>query len=89
MSKRAQVSAILPGNSVWQDRRFLTRYMPTLEAYLHYRLVDVSTIKELARRWKPDLLAGFSKKNAHTALADIRESIDELRYYRDNFMKID
>ena len=82
-------AAPLCGNSVWQDRRFLTRYMPTLESYLHYRLVDVSTIKELARRWKPDLLAGFSKQNAHTALADIRESIDELRYYRDNFMKID
>ncbi len=81
--------APLCGNSVWQDRRFLTRYMPTLEAYLHYRLVDVSTIKELARRWKPDLLAGFKKQNAHTALADIRESIDELRYYRDNFMKLD
>jgi oligoribonuclease len=81
--------APLCGNSVWQDRRFLTRYMPTLEAYLHYRLVDVSTIKELARRWKPDLLAGFSKQNTHTALADIRESIDELRYYRDNFMKLD
>jgi len=82
-------SSPLCGNSVWQDRRFLARYMPTLDAYLHYRLVDVSTIKELARRWRPELLAGFTKKNAHTALSDIRESIEELRYYRDKFIRAD
>jgi oligoribonuclease len=85
----ARNSAPLCGNSVWQDRRFLARYMPTLEGYLHYRLVDVSSLKELVRRWRPELLAGFKKKNAHTALADIRESIDELRFYRDNFLKLD
>jgi len=77
--------APLCGNTIWQDRRFLVRYMPTLEAHLHYRNIDVSSIKELARRWKPGLLGGFSKKNAHTALADIRESIAELRYYREHF----
>ena len=82
-------SAPLCGNSVWQDRRFLSRYMPTLEGYLHYRLIDVSSLKELVRRWRPELLAGFKKQNAHTALADIRESIDELRFYRDNFLKLD
>jgi oligoribonuclease len=82
-------SSPLCGNSVWQDRRFLSRYMPTLENYLHYRLIDVSSLKELVRRWRPDLLAGFKKKNAHTALADIRESIDELRFYRDNFLKLE
>lgn len=72
----------LCGNSVGQDRRFLARYMPRIEAYLHYRCVDVSTIKELVRRWQPELLDGFKKKNAHLALDDIRESIEELRYYR-------
>lgn len=77
----------LCGNTIWQDRRFLSRYMPALEAYLHYRMVDVSSIKELVQRWRPDLVAGFSKKNAHTALADIRESIDELRYYREHFIR--
>ena len=75
----------LCGNTIWQDRRFLVRYMPTLEAYLHYRNIDVSTVKELARRWRPELLSGFSKKNAHTALSDIRESVAELKYYRDHF----
>ncbi len=79
--------APLCGNTIWQDRRFLSRYMPTLEDYLHYRMVDVSTIKELVRRWRPDLMAGFSKKNEHTALADIRESIEELRYYREHFLR--
>ena len=73
------------GNSICQDRRFMARYMPKLEAYFHYRNVDVSTIKELARRWQPELLKGFEKKQAHTALADIEESIEELRYYRDRF----
>ncbi len=77
----------LCGNTIWQDRRFLVRYMPTLESYLHYRMIDVSTIKELARRWSPDLLGGFSKANKHLALADIRESIAELAYYRTHFFK--
>ena len=77
----------LCGNTIWQDRRFLTRYMPALEEFLHYRMVDVSSLKELAARWRPDLAAGFSKTNAHTALADVRESIAELRYYREHFIK--
>ena len=75
------------GNSICQDRRFLANYMPKLEAFFHYRNLDVSTLKELARRWKPDLLAGFSKAQAHTALADIHESIDELLYYRQHFLQ--
>lgn len=70
------------GNSICQDRRFLHRLMPRLERFFHYRNLDVSTIKELARRWAPDLQAGFSKNSAHTALSDIRESVEELRYYR-------
>ncbi len=70
------------GNSICQDRRFLARTMPALEAFFHYRNLDVSTLKELARRWKPELLAGFKKAQSHTALADIHESIDELVYYR-------
>lgn len=82
-------SAPLCGNTIWQDRRFLARYMKTLEAYLYYRNIDVSSLKELARRWRPELLAGFSKQNAHTALADIKESIEELRYYREHFLKLD
>jgi oligoribonuclease len=79
----------LCGNTIWQDRRFLARYMPTLEDYLHYRMVDVSTLKELAARWRPELAAGFSKTNAHTALADVRESIEELRYYRTHFIRME
>jgi oligoribonuclease len=79
----------LCGNTIWQDRRFLARYMPTLEDYLHYRMVDVSTLKELAARWRPELAAGFSKTNAHTALADVRESIEELRYYRTHFIRVE
>ena len=79
--------APLCGNTIWQDRRFLARYMPTLESYLHYRMVDVSSIKELVQRWRPDLMNGFSKKNEHTALADVRESIEELRYYREHFLR--
>jgi len=76
-------SAPLAGNSIHHDRRFLQRYMPRLSAYLHYRNVDVSTIKELVRRWYPDVLANApKKKEAHRALDDLRESIDELRYYR-------
>ena len=80
-------TAPLCGNSVWQDRRFLSRYMPDLEAFLHYRLIDVSTLKELAARWHPQLLKGVQKKNAHTALSDIRESVEELRYYREHFLQ--
>ncbi|MDQ7989545.1 MAG: oligoribonuclease [Candidatus Dactylopiibacterium sp.] len=76
------------GNTIGQDRRFLARYMPTLEAYFHYRNLDVSTLKELARRWHPALFAGVKKSEAHTALADIRESVEELRYYRDNFLRL-
>ncbi|HDM8261889.1 oligoribonuclease [Proteus mirabilis] len=75
------------GNSVGQDRRFLFRYMPELEKYFHYRYLDVSTLKELARRWKPEILEGFKKKNTHQALDDIRESIAELAYYRQTFIK--
>lgn len=81
--------APLCGNTIWQDRRFLSRYMQTLEGYLHYRLVDVSSIKELARRWRPDMAGGFVKQNAHTALSDIRESIAELAYYREHFFRLD
>jgi len=74
------------GNSICQDRRFLANYMPKLEAFFHYRNLDVSTLKELAKRWKPDILAGFKKAQAHTALADIHESIDELVYYRTHLL---
>lgn len=76
------------GNSICQDRRFMARHMPTLEAFFHYRNVDVSTLKELCRRWKPELIAGFKKHQLHTALADIRESVDELKYYREHFIKL-
>lgn len=76
------------GNSICQDRRFMARHMPALEQFFHYRNVDVSTIKELCRRWKPDLINGFKKHQMHTALADIRESVEELRYYREHFIKI-
>jgi len=75
------------GNSICQDRRFLAATMPALEAFFHYRNLDVSTLKELARRWKPEILAGFKKVQAHTALADVHESIDELAYYREHFLK--
>ena len=74
------------GNSICQDRRFLARTMPTLESFFHYRNLDVSTLKELAKRWKPEVLAGFKKAQAHTALADITESIDELVYYREHLL---
>jgi oligoribonuclease len=77
------------GNSIGQDRRFLVKYMPKLEAYLHYRNLDVSTLKELARRWRPDVYSSFKKKQWHTALADVHESIDELIHYRDNFLQKD
>jgi oligoribonuclease len=76
------------GNSICQDRRFLARCMPKLEAYFHYRNLDVSTLKELARRWKPGVLDGFKKAQAHTALADIHESIDELLHYRATLLDV-
>ena len=79
----------LCGNSVSQDRRFMFRYMPDLERFFHYRTIDVSTLKELARRWRPALLKGFEKRSKHEALADIYESIDELRYYREHFINLD
>jgi len=74
------------GNSICQDRRFMARYMPDLESFFHYRNLDVSVFKELARRWKPDIYAGFKKASKHEALADIYESIDELKYYREHFI---
>lgn len=74
------------GNSICQDRRFMARYMPELEAYFHYRNLDVSVFKELARRWKPEIYSGFKKAGKHEALADIYESIDELKYYREHFI---
>jgi oligoribonuclease len=77
------------GNSICQDRRFLARYMPRLEAYFHYRNLDVSVLKELARRWRPELAAGMVKQSRHEALADIHESIAELRYYRDRFLRLE
>ena len=73
------------GNSICQDRRFLHRLMPRLEQHFHYRNLDVSTLKELARRWAPQVLAGLRKQSAHTALSDVRDSIDELRFYRTHF----
>lgn len=76
------------GNSVGQDRRFLYRHMPALERYFHYRTVDVSTLKELTRRWQPDILNDFSKKGTHLALDDIRESIAELQFYRERILTI-
>lgn len=76
------------GNSVCQDRRFLANYMPALETFFHYRNLDVSTLKELAKRWKPGIMDGFKKAQAHTAMADIRESIEELAYYREHFLAL-
>lgn len=76
------------GNSVGQDRRFLNKHMPELDAYFHYRCIDVSTIKELTKRWQPDVLSKFSKQGKHLALDDIRESIDELVFYRQNIFTI-
>ena len=74
------------GNSICQDRRFMARHMPRLESFFHYRNLDVSTLKELCRRWRPEVARKFGKRGAHTALADIFESIDELRFYRDHFI---
>ena len=76
------------GNSICQDRRFMARYMPTLEEWFHYRNLDVSTLKELCKRWKPDLAKGFKKHQKHEALADIYESIEELKYYREHFLRV-
>jgi oligoribonuclease len=76
------------GNSICQDRRFMARGMPKLETFFHYRNLDVSTLKELCRRWKPELTSGFKKHQKHTALADIIESVEELRYYREHFIKL-
>ena len=77
----------LCGNTISQDRRFLVKYMPRLEAYLHYRNIDVSTLKELAKRWRPEVYNAFKKQQKHTALADVHESIDELEHYRTHFLK--
>lgn len=76
------------GNSIGQDRRFLNKYMPELEAFFHYRNLDVSSLKELARRWKPEVATGVQKKGSHLALDDIRDSIDELKHYREHFIKL-
>jgi oligoribonuclease len=81
--------APLAGNTVHQDRRFMARYMPAFDAYLHYRIVDVSTLKELARRWRPEVLAGVAKEGRHEALADVHESIEELKHYRRQFLRFD
>ncbi len=78
----------LCGNTISQDRRFLVKYMPKLEAYFHYRNLDVSTLKELSRRWKPAIYEGFKKQQRHTALADVHESIDELAHYREHFIRL-
>lgn len=75
------------GNSICQDRRFLARYMPELEAFFHYRNLDVSSVKELAKRWRPDIAEGITKQSAHKALDDIRDSINELRHYREHFFR--
>jgi oligoribonuclease len=76
------------GNSICQDRRFLARFMPKLEAYFHYRNLDVSTLKELAKRWKPKIMAGFNKQGKHEALADIYDSVEELKYYREHLLAL-
>jgi len=77
------------GNTISQDRRFLVKYMPKLEAFFHYRNLDVSTLKELARRWRPQVYSAFKKQQKHTALADVHESIDELAHYREHFLKME
>lgn len=76
------------GNTISQDRRFLVKYMPRLEAFFHYRNLDVSTLKELAKRWRPEVYGAFKKQQKHTALADVHESIDELAHYRQHFLKV-
>ncbi|TDQ44016.1 oligoribonuclease [Tepidicella xavieri] len=80
-------SSPMCGNTIGQDRRFLVKYMPKLEAYFHYRNLDVSTLKELAKRWRPEVYAAFKKQQRHTALADVHESIDELEHYRQHFLR--
>ena len=84
----AQASPLC-GNTISQDRRFLVRYLPQLEAFLHYRNIDVSTLKELAKRWRPQVHAAFKKQQRHTALADVHESIDELLHYRAHFLRLE
>ncbi|TDP37542.1 oligoribonuclease [Idiomarina aquatica] len=81
-------SSPMCGNSICQDRRFLVKHMPELESFFHYRNLDVSSLKELAKRWNPEVLNGFKKKGAHEALEDIRESVAELRHYRENFLRL-
>ena len=81
-------SSPMAGNTIGQDRRFLVEYMPRLEAFFHYRNLDVSTLKELSRRWRPEVYASFKKQQRHTALADVHESIDELEHYRTHFLKL-
>ncbi|MDR0528722.1 MAG: oligoribonuclease [Zoogloeaceae bacterium] len=81
-------SSPMCGNSIGQDRRFMARYMPRLEKWFHYRNLDVSTLKELCKRWRPEIHKGFQKRGAHVALEDIRESIDELKYYREHFIRV-
>ena len=81
-------SAPMCGNTIGQDRRFLVKYMPALEAFFHYRNLDVSTLKELAKRWRPDVYTAFKKRQLHTALADVHESIDELAHYREHFLRM-
>lgn len=81
-------TAPMCGNTIGQDRRFLVKYMPKLEAFFHYRNLDVSTLKELAKRWKPEVYASFKKAQKHTALADVHESIDELAHYREHLLKL-
>ena len=82
-------TAPMCGNSIGQDRRFLVRYMPKLEKFFHYRNVDVSTLKELAKRWKPEAYTSFKKAQKHTALADVHESIDELAHYRQHLLAVE
>jgi oligoribonuclease len=81
-------SSPMCGNSIGQDRRFLVKYMPELEAFFHYRNLDVSTLKELSKRWRPEVYSSFKKQQRHTALADVHESIDELEHYRQHFLKL-
>lgn len=83
----APLASPMCGNTIGQDRRFMARYMPKLEAYFHYRNLDVSTLKELCKRWQPEIAKGFVKKSDHSALADIVESIEELKYYRAHFIR--
>ncbi len=82
-------SSPMCGNSIGQDRRFLVKYMPRLERFFHYRSLDVSTLKELSKRWRPEIYSAFKKQQRHTALADVHESIDELEHYRRHFLKLD